>query len=178
MPENGRLLDLGAGQGQDSIYFAKQGFEVTCTDIEDGALEIARTNAEKEGVVIATKNVDLAKPLPFGGDSFEVIYAHLSLHYFTSATTQSLIDEIHRVLVPGGVLAFMVNSVSDPEYGTGEQIEPDYFLTEGTQKRYFSTKTASTFLKAFETIVLDDEGSSYKDQAKGVHNLIRFVGRK
>jgi len=30
----------------------------------------------------------------------------------------------------------------------------------------------------FEIILLDNYGETYKDSAKGIHNLIRFVGRK
>lgn len=32
-PESGKILELGLGHGQDSIYFAKEGYEVVSTDI-------------------------------------------------------------------------------------------------------------------------------------------------
>jgi len=44
-PKKAKLLDLGAGQGQDSRFFAKKGFEVLCTDFSDIALKIAKEKA-------------------------------------------------------------------------------------------------------------------------------------
>ena len=38
-PSKGRVLDLGAGQGQDSRYFAEHGYDVVSTDLEETALE-------------------------------------------------------------------------------------------------------------------------------------------
>jgi len=39
-PKSGRILELGAGHGQDSIFFAKRGYDVVSTDIETSSLEL------------------------------------------------------------------------------------------------------------------------------------------
>lgn len=173
----GTLLELGAGQAQDGCYFAKNGMRVTATDLEDSALELARQKAINQGVDIAVQKVDLRDDLPFGNNSFDVVYAHLSLHYFDYETTRRLIGEIERVLKPGGTLAFLVNSVHDPEYGQGDQIEPDYFKINEVVKRYFSETTARKLVQYYDINLLDGLGETYKDAAKGVHNLVRFIGK-
>ncbi len=43
-PKIGRLLDLGAGQGQDSRFFADNGYEVTATEYSEVAIELATKN--------------------------------------------------------------------------------------------------------------------------------------
>lgn len=178
-PKIGKILELGAGQAQDSFYFAARGYTVVSTDLEQSAQEIAKTNTTADiQKNILFNVVDLRDPLPYDAATFEVVYAHLSLHYFDAATTTKLFKEINRVLKPGGVLAFLVNSINDPEYKTGVSLEQDYFKTEKMNKRFFSVTSAGEFTKDFNTVLLDDQGETYKDNAIGVHNLIRYVGTK
>lgn len=158
-PATGKVLELGAGQGQDTRFFAEHGYEVVSTDLEQSAL-------------------DLSKELPFENEAFDVVYAHLSLHYFDDATTKSLLAEIRRVLRPGGMLAFLVNSASDPEASMGVEIEPSYRRVEGVIKRFFTVQMAEAYTTQFEARLLDDQGETYKDIDKGVHNLIRYIGTK
>jgi hypothetical protein len=77
-----------------------------------------------------------------------------------------------------GIFAFLANSTSDPEYHTGTKLEEDYFLIGKVKKRYFSTEFTGELTKGFYRILLDSCGETYKDRAKGVHNLIRFIGFK
>ncbi len=177
-PKKGKVLELGAGQAQDSCFFASHGYKVIATDIEDSALELAKQKAASKSVEIDFRKVDLCEELPFESGSFDVVYAHLSLHYFDKETTLRIFDEIMRVLKSGGVFAFFVNSIQDPEYGTGKEIEPDFFQINKATKRYFSIKSARELGRCFDIILLDDMGETYKDAAKGVHNLIRFIGAK
>ena len=176
--KGGKVLELGAGQAQDSCYFAEQGFSVVSTDLEDSAIKLARQKVADRGVSVEVQKVDLREELPFDDASFDVVYAHLSLHYFDHETTTRLIGEIQRVLKPGGVLAFLVNSVNDPEYKQGKEIEPDYFQIDKTVKRYFSEATTRKYTQWFDVNLLDELGETYKDAAKGVRNLVRFVGIK
>lgn len=41
LPKSGTLLDLGAGQGQDSRFFAQHSLDVTSTDLTPAPLEIS-----------------------------------------------------------------------------------------------------------------------------------------
>lgn len=172
-PTKGKVLDLGAGLGQDSRYFAYHGYEIVSTDLEETALEQSKSRLTDEiKRKVAFQKVDLREELPFDDVSFDIVYAHLSLHYFDYETTVRLFDEIQRVLKPGGVLAFLTNSVHDPQYNTGSKIEDDYFQIGDKQKRYLSVDTARSFTKYFNVYLLDDHGETYKDSAIGVHNLI------
>jgi SAM-dependent methyltransferase len=178
-PKTGKVLELGAGHGQDSIFFASKGYEVVSTDIETMSLNenIAVAPEDIEGK-ISTAALDLAQPIEFTDESFDVVYAHLSLHYLDQSTTEKMFTDIHRILKPGGVLAFLVNSVEDPECGTGTRLEDDYYEIEGRAKRYFTKETAQRSAHIFTPLLMDDKGESLKDNAKDIHNLIRFIGTK
>jgi SAM-dependent methyltransferase len=168
-PKTGKILDLGAGQGQDSVYFANHGYQVLASDFSEYSLsKIADTRIKKQ-------LVDLSRPLPFFPDSLDIIYSHMSLHYFKQARTKHLFDEIFTVLKPGGVFATLTNSLDDPDISSSIFIEDDYYESGGIPKRYFSTQTLARFTSKFETLLLDSHGETYKDSIK---TLIRFIGRK
>jgi SAM-dependent methyltransferase len=179
-PKAGKILELGAGQGQDGRFFAEHGYSVVCTDLEDTALGLANEKLPEDlQEKVSLQKLDLREALPFEAASFDMVYAHLSLHYFELESTARLLDQITRVLKPGGVLAFLVNSTSDPEYASGKQLEPDFFQVDKVTKRYFSVVSTRELISDFYEInLLDNLGETYKDANKGVHNLIRFIGLK
>jgi ubiquinone/menaquinone biosynthesis C-methylase UbiE len=179
-PKAGKILELGAGQGQDGRFFAEHGYPVVCTDLEDTALGLAHEKLPEDlQEKVSFQKLDLREALPFEAASFDVVYAHLSLHYFELESTWKIFDEITRVLKPGGVLAFLVNSTADPEYESGKQLESDFFQVDKVTKRYFSvTSTRELVSNHYEINLLDNLGETYKDADKGVHNLIRFIGVK
>lgn len=177
-PKDGYLLCLGDGQGQDGRYFASKGYRVISTDISENALEINKQKVSEGNIQnITVEKLDLRDKFPYKNATFDVVYTHLSLHYFTEIVTAQIFSEIRRVLKRGGVLAVIVNSVSDPEFNTGKKVEQELFEIEGMTKRFFSKYSMDFFARDFQVILLDDKGRTYKDEAKGVHNLVRFIGR-
>lgn len=177
-PAEGYVLCLGDGQGQDGRYFASKGYKVLSTDISESALEISKKKAREQGQKnIEIERMDLSDRFSYAEAVFDVVYSHLSLHYFSEDVTEQIFEEIRRVLKRGGILAVFVNSVNDPEYNTGKRIEQELFEIGDKVKRFFSKYSMDYFAKDFQVILLDDKGKTYKDEAKGVHNLIRFVGR-
>ncbi len=176
-PPKGKILELGAGQGQDSRFFAKKGFDVTSTDLATNALQISKIKAEKENLQINFQELDLTKKLPNGDATFDVVYSHLALHYFDIKTTQQIIDEVARILTPNGILAFLVNTIEDSEVNEYQMISEDFYQAPyGITKRYFNTTSVEILTKQyFETLLLDAKGQTYKDKIK---SLIRFIGKK
>ena len=180
LPKQGKILELGAGPGQDGIFFAQKGYELVSTDIAESSLENIKKNIPKNlQDKISVQELDISKPFKFEDESFDIVYAHLSVHYFDKQTTKKVFSEMHRILKQGGIIALLCNSTSDPEYDTGEKIEDYYFeFEEGLRKRYFDVESMKDFAHEFKTIILDNQGDCYKDYIKGVRNLIRFVGKK
>lgn len=168
-PKHGRLLELGGGNGQDGEWFAAQGHSVLITDQ-------VPPQVNQKGAT--TQILDMSEPLEFQENSFDVVYAHLSLHYFDLERTKDLFSEIYRILKSGGVFAFLVNSVHDPEAAEGQEIEPNFYKMRDMDKRFFDMSLAQELTKSFEVVVLDEKGTSYKDRQQGLLKLIRFIGTK
>ena len=94
-----RLLDIGAGLGESSVYFALQGAQVTMTDISPGMIQTGRELArrhgvEVEGIVAGAEDVGVA------AQSFDYVYIANTIHHVRDR--EVLFQKIHRALKPGG----------------------------------------------------------------------------
>jgi SAM-dependent methyltransferase len=180
LPHSGKILELGSGQGQDALCFAKQGYDVTATDLVDTGLKECELKARSQDISLNFQLVDIGQALPFEDESFDIVYSHLGLHYLNKQGTEKLFQEIHRILKPGGILASLFNTVEDPEMSSSgfEKIEENYYreIAFDFYKRFFSVQETSKFIQnLFEPILLDNQGETYKDEIK---TLIRLVAKK
>jgi ubiquinone/menaquinone biosynthesis C-methylase UbiE len=99
------LLEVGCGAGIDLLRFARGGANVTGIDLSKMAIDLACKNFEQN-----EQNADLrvmnGEQMQFSDNTFDVVYAHGVLQY--TADAENMIDEIHRVLKPGGEGILMV----------------------------------------------------------------------
>ena len=100
-----KLLEIGAGIGTDHAQFAKYGATTTDVDLSSGHLDLAQENFRFRGLSGTFIHHD-AEVLPFPDNSFDVVYSNGVIHH--TPNTQSVVDEIYRVLKPGGKAIVMV----------------------------------------------------------------------
>jgi ubiquinone/menaquinone biosynthesis C-methylase UbiE len=94
------ILEIGAGDGRDSIFFAEKGNEIIGIDIAPGAIEMAKKNARLAGMSDRVVfQVGDAEKLQFKDASFDGVFSISVLH----ATDLNLsLKEVARVLRHGG----------------------------------------------------------------------------
>ena len=102
-PKGLKILELGAGLGEASLYFASLGAEVTATDISPGMLEVIRQRAKKAGVQVNLQVVSANVLTGIADNSFDIVYAANLLHH---VNIEQCVREAHRVLKPNGTAYF------------------------------------------------------------------------
>lgn len=100
-----QLLEVGCGVGTDLIRMARMGARVTGVEIAEVAIQLARQNFAQNDLPAKLCLMN-GERLAFQDNSFDVVYAHGVLQY--TADPQRMVDEIHRVLRPGGKAVLMV----------------------------------------------------------------------
>jgi len=99
-----RLLDIGCGSGESSVFFAKGGAFVQAVDISREMVDVTRRLAAKYQVNGHLQAVKMAvEDMEFAGGTFDLIYGRDVLHHLD---LNLAIPEIHRVLKPGGKAVF------------------------------------------------------------------------
>lgn len=116
------ILELGGGQGRDTLYFASQGFNVTCLDYAAEGVKNIAQKAQEAGLSHAINVIchDVRQSLPFTDASFDACYSHML--FCMALTTVELVflsQEIRRILKPGGLNVYTVRHTGDSHYGTG-----------------------------------------------------------
>jgi ubiquinone/menaquinone biosynthesis C-methylase UbiE len=99
------VLEVGCGAGVDLARFAKGGATVTGVDLSSSAIDLARANLAQQGLTADLRVAD-AEQLPFADATFDLVFAHGVVQY--TAHPRRLIDEVRRVLKPGGEAVFQV----------------------------------------------------------------------
>ncbi|MCE5296634.1 MAG: class I SAM-dependent methyltransferase [Euryarchaeota archaeon] len=112
------ILELGCGQGRDTWFFAKNGFEMTALDYSEAGICQMKEKAKGQGAKVSLKVHDARDPLPFPDDSFDAIYSHMFFTMeFTEEEVAKMLAECQRVLRPGGINIYSVRNDHDPHYG-------------------------------------------------------------
>jgi SAM-dependent methyltransferase len=90
------LLEVGAGTGDDSLYFQEQGLQVLCTDLSSAMVELCRAKGLNARVADF-----LGLGVPPG--SFDAVYALNCLLHVPTPDLPRVLAAIEEVLVPGGL---------------------------------------------------------------------------
>ena len=158
------ILELGGGQGRDSLFFAQSNFTVQVLDYsQSGVDSIAKqANILELAKSITVNNHDIRKPLPFKDESFDGCFSHmLFCMAFTTKELKSLSNEIHRVLKPGCINIYTVRHTGDADYGTGIHRGEDLYETGGFIVHFFSTEKIKQLSSGFDILNIEsfEEGS-------------------
>jgi cyclopropane fatty-acyl-phospholipid synthase-like methyltransferase len=163
------LLDLGSGDGKDSLYFSKKGIQVTSVDFSKEAMnKLTKVIIEKKLENIKTLVADI-KNLNLN-EKFDAIYANLSLHYFDDKTTTKIFSNLLKLLNPEGYLFVRCKSIEDPLYGIGNEIEKNVFDNKGKIQHLFSKVYLQEKLKDYSIIKIRRTSSKHLTMEKGVVN--------
>jgi ubiquinone/menaquinone biosynthesis C-methylase UbiE len=100
-----QILEIGTGNGSDGVMFALNGAVYTGVDLTEAALEATRKHFQLLGLT-GTFQKENAEQLGFCDNSFDIVYSHGVLHH--TPNTRAAIDEVYRVLKPGGRAIIML----------------------------------------------------------------------
>ena len=131
-----KILDVGAGAGEYSLYFARRGYQVSALELADNNIRAFREKLRPEdGIDLVQGNaVNLSR---YADESFDAVLLFGPLyHLHAEADRQKCIAEARRVCKKGGTLFFAFIS-NDMVILTEFSYRPDYFLNGDYDKQTF-----------------------------------------
>jgi len=122
----GRALDLACGEGQNAIWLASLGWEVTGVDYSEVAIAKANARAERNGVTVEFASADLVEyePEHAAYDLVLVLYLHIP-----SAQRGAVHAKASAALAPGGTFLLIGHDRANLTDGVGGPSDPDLLYT-------------------------------------------------
>jgi cyclopropane fatty-acyl-phospholipid synthase-like methyltransferase len=182
--EKGLALDIGAGEGRNSLFLAKNGFKVEAIDKVKEGLKKCKEYAKKYNLPIKTKVIDIRK-FKFEKEKYSLIFSVTSIDFLKFSEIKRIIKKIKTALKKGGILYLVVFSTKDPSFKKIKEkgiktIEKNtfYFPKIKMVRHYFEKKELLELLKDFEIIKIEEEYKKDTHEKIHFHNIIGVVAKK
>ncbi|MEE9443516.1 MAG: class I SAM-dependent methyltransferase [candidate division Zixibacteria bacterium] len=163
----GKIVDLGCGVGNYSIWLAQKGFDVTGIDISQQAINLAMKQAENVGIKCRFFACDLLGDLKEFHYSFDFAMDWEVLHHIFPEDRPTYMENVHKLLKANGQYFTVCFSEEDKSFGTTEK----YRETPLGTTLYFSSEQElrelyKPFFKILEMNTVEIPGKF------GVHTVI------
>ena len=171
-----KIVELGAGLGRDTLFFAKNSISVQALDYSPAAIKIIDKKIAEHKLtnLVSTKIFDVRKKLPFKDSSVEACFSHML--YCMALTTMELKflnSEICRILKPEGMNVYTVRHTGDGDYKNGTHISEDLYENDGFIVHFFSEEKVKKITDGFNIIDIEKF-----EEGKFPRKLFRVILKK
>lgn len=151
IPLNGNCLDLGCGAGNEAVFLAQLGYQVTGIDFSANAIEIAKEVAKfKNANVTWIKGMVTNTSLP--SNSFDYINDRACFHHIIESERKQYANEVYRLLKPAGLI--LIRGSRDGKSKGFIEVNEDA-IDEFFDKNYFTRGPILPITLIFDTGKLD-----------------------
>ena len=161
-----KILDNGCGEGRNTVYFIREGYQLFGIDQNPLAIKMARMQASTiyPGYDVLRFQTANAEDIPFHQHAFDAVISSAVLHFAKdTGHFHQMVNEIIRVLKPNGILFLRMATgfggildLSSP-IGNGQYLLPDgskrFVLTKELMEE-ISTKHHLSYLEPPKSVLL------------------------
>lgn len=162
-----RVLDAGCGSGRNLIYFLRNGYEVFGVDQSEESILEVRKLASVLAPHLGVDNfrVEPVERMSFASDTFDVVLSSAVLHFARNEERwQAMMDEMWRVLRPGGIffarLASTIGMEDEIKLIEGRRFHlpdgSDRFLVDEAMLRRVTATAGGKFIEPIKTTVVEN----------------------
>lgn len=163
-PDGQRLVDLGAGEGRDAVFFARQGFDVNAVDISPAGLQKAHRLAGDHGVEITTVEADInGFELP---EPMDVVFSSGAVQFIRPAGRPRQFERFQQMTSAGGLHAVFA-FVDHPDVPPAPDTTDDQYLFGRNELQSYYRDWEPLYSE--EIIFDDDSGGVPHRHAARIH---------
>ena len=150
-----KIVELGAGLGRDTIFFAQKSLYVEALDYSPVAIKIINEKATKNNLMnfVSAQVFDIRQKLPFNDNSVEACFSHmLYCMALSNFELENLNKEVWRILKPGGINIYTVRHTNDGDYKNGIHRGEDLYENGGFVIHFFSREKINQLSKGYKVL--------------------------
>ena len=140
-----KLLDLGCGNGRDSLFFCSKGLKVTAIDSSAAAID----SIEKQGMPIFAVCNDFVITKALDCVDYDYVYARWTMHAISQKQQDMLLPKVHASLNKDGLFFVEARTVNDAKYGEGEPLGLHEYFFDNHYRRFLE---ADVFLRQIKGV--------------------------
>ncbi len=177
-----RILEAGCGSGRDALFYAREGFDVTGTDLSENGLRWARRRAKADGVDLTLLRDELVETrLP--PESFDAVVAIHLVHLQPAMVRQAMLNQLWRLTRDAGLIAMANYSTGEAGFTTwGPYPEPNTRVDpKGKLVHFFDADEVRALLPPdrFELLTLEEvDLAETPDSGPVVHREWLSIARR
>ena len=176
------VLDLGIGQGQNSIPLSNLGFNVTGVDYSNNCLNICKSNCSELNLIQSDiRTFDIEK------NKYDLILSRCVLHFLHKDDSYKIMKDMKNNLKENGLIYLHIFSIDDPKFKKSsssenfEILENNIFhnTVNDTYISFFTKDEISSIFSDLKTVCISEEYSL--DLGYGephYHGVIKYIGKK
>lgn len=177
LKNNCSLLELGCGNGRDSLYFREGDINVTAVDASRDVIEQLKHDNVEDNIYFVCDDFVCA-PTIFAGQ-YDYVYSRFSLHAINDKQETEVINNVYNVIKAGGKFFVETRGIHDELYGKGKKISENTFFYEGHFRRFVEKEKLISKLKAVGfRIDYEAEERDFAPFGESNPKVIRIVARK
>lgn len=175
-----RLLELGCGNGRDSLYFSSQGVQVVGVDSSEKIIDKLRKKHKDKNILFVCD--DFTRTNALYQQQFDYCYSRFTLHAINLEQENYVLRNVYQSLKTGkesGYFFIEVRSIHDDIYGLGEKVGQDSYIYEGHFRRFLRKEELEHRLQenGFQ-IVSSEENQGFAVFGEQDPMVIRIVAKK
>jgi cyclopropane fatty-acyl-phospholipid synthase-like methyltransferase len=184
--QKGPVLDIGFGNGKDSLFLASQGFKVTALSIDKKAAENLEKLKKEKGLKIEIKNQDI-RQFSFSDNYYTAIIAMNTLFFLSKNEFLSIIEKIKNSLKPGGVVIISSFTMYDQMFTKMQQTikesgEREFQDDKGNSWYFLALNELENLFHNFSILFSKEEQVQDKGHPGSLephtHTIARIVAKK
>ena len=166
------FLDLGAGQGRDTLFMLTKGFFVTAVEQSEEALATIKEIAKKKKLENLKLLCESLETFDIAANFFSCINLYNVFHFIKKDKTLEIINKIKQGVAKEGFIIISAFSIKDASFAREERKQNGYFNSDELKKLF-----ADFDLVYYEEEIYKDKGHPGKEESHE-HHMVQLIAKR
>ena len=178
-PPTGEALDLGSGEGRNSLLLARYGYHVHAIDVSSQGIEKLEKYAHSQSLDNIDYEVADVRTVELTTNCYDAIVAVTILDHITEGEGKKVAASLIDALKPGGFVFIETFTVHDPAANAARKENETISETASFVQHYFDEGELADWFSTLETLKYEDF-MKYDDShgEPHYHGLARLISKK